>query len=255
MRQSNAYILIFTAAMTIVVGGLLSLASQALAPAQKKSIELDTKSAILASVMDLESMQLKPDEVLSLYNERIESLVVDINGEPIETDEKGNPIVAENVNILKNYKKDPADRQYPVFKYMDEAVAGKVDSYILPVYGAGLWDKIWGYVAMDNSFQEIVGVSYGHKQETPGLGARISTPEIQDRYKGKKIFDESGELVSVTMLKGEGNDGLNEHQVDGMSGATLTGRGVNAMLEKYFSYYQAYMEKAADSGSLTTASR
>ncbi len=253
MRQSNTYILIFTAAMTVVVGGLLSLASQALAPAQKRSIELDTKSAILASVMDLESMNLEGEQILNLYDERIESLVVDIEGNPVETDEDGAPIVAENVDILKNYKKDPEERLYPVFKYMSEESEGEVSSYILPVYGAGLWNSIWGYVALDKTFKEIVGVSYGHAQETPGLGARIATPEIQDRYKGKEIFDESGNLVSVTMLKGEGNADLGPHEVDGMSGATLTGRGVNAMLENYFSYYKAYMEKTAGNGSMATA--
>jgi len=254
VRQSNTYILIFTAAMTVVVGGLLSLASQALAPAQKKSIELDTKSAILASVMDLESLNLEGDQVLALYDKRIESLVVNIEGKPVETNEKGEPIVAENVDILKNYKKDPEERLYPVFKYMSEDSQGEVTAYILPVYGAGLWNSIWGYVALDNGFKEIVGVSYGHAAETPGLGARIATPEIQDRYRGKEIFDESGNLVSVTMLKGEGNANLGPHEVDGMSGATLTGRGVNDMLENYFSYYKAYMEKIAGGGSMASAS-
>lgn len=254
MRQSNTYILIFTIAMTVVVGGLLALASQALAPAQQRSIELDTKSAILASVMDLESLNLQDAEVLALYDERIESLVVNINGEQVETDEDGNPVVAENVNILKNYKRAPEDRLYPVFKYMGEESQGEINAYILPVYGAGLWNNIWGYVALDNQFEEIVGVSYGHAAETPGLGARIATPEIQDRYKGKKIFDESGNLVSVTMLKGEGNADLGPHEVDGMSGATLTARGVNDMLENYFSHYKAYMDKTADKGAVASAS-
>ncbi len=240
--------------MTVVVGGLLSLASQALGPAQKKSIELDTKSAILASVMDLESMNLKGEQVLNLYDERIKSLVVDINGEVIETDEDGEPIVAENVNIAKNYKMDPDNRMFPVFRYMNESDTTKIDAYILPVYGAGLWNAIYGYVALDNQFEEIVGVSYGHVQETPGLGARIATDEIQSRYEGKKIFDDSGELVSVTMVKGEGNAGLDEHHVDGMSGATLTGRGVNDMLENYFSYYESYMKKTAGGSSAATAS-
>lgn len=249
MRQSNAYILMFTAAMTIVVGGLLSMASQFLAPAQKKSIELDTKSAILASVMNLEELELTDNALLDLYKERIESLVVDIEGNVVHVNEKGDSLIAEEVDIARNFKFDPEERLYPVFKFMNENDSEQIESYILPVYGNGLWDKIWGYVALDKNFKEIVGVSYAHKSETPGLGARIATPQIQDRYKGKEIFDEEGNLVSVMMLKGEGNAGLDEHTVDGMSGATITGRGVNEMLKKYFSYYESYMKKNADSGS------
>lgn len=250
MQQSNAYIIGFTAALTIVVGGLLSLASQGLAPAQKKSVELDTKSQILSSVMDRSELaKLNRDEVLALYNQRIQSLVVDINGEVIELDAKGNPIVAEEVNILKNYKKEPENRQFPVFKFMNAENPSKVEAYILPLYGAGLWDKIWGYLALKSDFNTIAGASFDHKQETPGLGARIGTSEIQNRYVGKKIMDESGNIVSVSMVKGEGNTGLTEHEVDGMSGATITGRGVNAMLENYLTYYKSYFKKV-DSGSL-----
>lgn len=244
VRQSNTYIIVFTAIMTIIVGGLLSLASQGLAPAQKRSIELDTKGAILSSVMDREKLaKMKPKEVLAMYDERISSLVVDYNGNLVEKDEKGMPVVAEKVDILKNYKKDPKDRLYPVFRYMDEKDPNKVDAYIIPLYGSGLWDKIWGYVALDDNLEKIEGVSFDHKQETPGLGARIATPEIQSRYVGKEIYDESGNLVSVTMVKGEGHTGLDSHHVDGMSGATLTGKGVTAMLKNYLTYYQSYFKK------------
>lgn len=244
MQQSNIYVIVFTAIMTVVVGGVLSFTSQVLAPAQKKSVELDTKSQILSSVMDREKLgQMKPEEVLSMYDSRITSLVVGIDGNQIETDEDGKAIVAEQVNILKNYKKDPENRHYPVFKYMNAENKDKVDAYILPLYGAGLWDKIWGFVALDSDLKTIAGVSFAHKAETPGLGARIATPQIQQRFVGKEIYDDSGNLVSVKMVKGEGNAGLTEHQVDGMSGATITGKGLNAMLENYLNYYQGYLNK------------
>lgn len=244
MRQSNGYIILFTAVMTVIVGGLLSLASQGLAPAQKKSIELDTKSSILSSVMDREKLdKMEPNQVLDTYKKSIQSLVVDINGNEVTQDEKGAPVVAEEVNILKNYKKKPEDRIYPVYKYLSAENPDQVEAYILPVYGAGLWDKIWGYVALDQDLNTIVGTSFDHKAETPGLGARIGTPEIQTRYVGKKIYNEQGELVSVTMVKSEGNSDLDEHHVDGMSGATLTGKGLNAMLENYLKAYQGYFKK------------
>ena len=177
-----------------------------------------------------------------MYISRIRSLVVDINGKEITENDKGEPMVAEEVSILKNYKKDPAARQYPVFRYMNESDPNKVDAYILPLYGAGLWNAIWGFVALESDLNTITGASFDHTQETPGLGARIGSSEVQNRFVGKKILDGSGAIVSVSMVKGEGNSGLTEHQVDGMSGATITGRGLNEMLKAYLEYYQSYFE-------------
>lgn len=225
--------------MTVIVGGLLSMASQILGPAQKKSIELDTKSQILGAVQDLND----GDDVLAIYEQRIKSLVVDIDGNEVDVNAKGLPMKAEDVNILKNYKKDPSDRVYPVFMYMNETEPTKVDAYILPLYGNGLWDKIWGFVAVSNDMETLVGIALDHKAETPGLGARIKDNDVRSRYVGKKIVDESGTLMSVSMVKGEGNDNLSPHQVDGMSGATLTGKGVNQMLKSYLTSYQAYFNK------------
>lgn len=239
MRQSNGYIILFTAIMTIVVGGLLSFTSQVLAPRQKISVELDTKTQILGAVQELK----EGDDILTIYKERIKSLAVDIDGNEITANLKGGPMIAEEVNILKNYKKDPKDRTYPVFMYMNEQDSTKVDAYILPLYGAGLWDKIWGFAAVDGNYETIVGVAFDHKQETPGLGARIKDKEITQRYVGKKIFDATGVLASISMVKGEGNSNLTEHEVDGMSGATLTGKGVNAMMEQYLTSYQEYFKK------------
>ena len=164
--------------MTIVIGGVLSFASQVLAPAQKKSIELDTKSQILSAVMDLNK---KKDDVLGIYNQRIQSLVVDYDGNLIDNDKKGNPIVPEDVNIIRNFKQDNVDRELPVYKYMSADNPDEIEAYILPLYGNGLWNKIYGFVALEKDLNTIKGISFGHVQETPGLGARISDPEVQNR--------------------------------------------------------------------------
>ncbi|MCB0495337.1 MAG: NADH:ubiquinone reductase (Na(+)-transporting) subunit C [Cyclobacteriaceae bacterium] len=241
MQRSNTYILVFTAIMTVIIGGILSFTSQVLGPAQKKSIELDTKTQILSAVMNIN----KKEDVLGIYKKSIKSMVVDINGDVITKDKKGNPIVAEQVDLVKNYKMKPADREYPVYEYKNPSDTSKVEAYILPVYGAGLWNAIYGYVALESDLNTIKGVSFGHVSETPGLGARIATKEIEDRYKGKTIFDNKGDLVSVTMQKGEKKDPalFGPHQVDGMSGATLTGRGLNAMLKNYLGDYEAFIKK------------
>jgi Na+-transporting NADH:ubiquinone oxidoreductase subunit C len=244
VQQSNTYIIVFSAVLTIVLGGLLSLANQGLKPMQQKSEELDTKSKILSAVTDLKGKKGK--EILDLYGQTIESVVVNINGEEVEKDDKGLSLLAENVDIAKNYKKTPENRMYPVFKYHKAGDKDAIEAYIFPIYGKGLWGPIWGFIALETDLNTIKGVSFDHKTETPGLGARITTNEISNRYIGKKIFDETGKMISIMMLKGENNpeSALDEHHIDGMSGATLTGKGVNQMLESYFQYYQEFMNKA-----------
>jgi Na+-transporting NADH:ubiquinone oxidoreductase subunit C len=166
----------------------------------------------------------------------------------VEKDADGNPIVAEKVNVAKNYKMAPENRQFPIFMYHAEGNPEDVESYVFPVYGAGLWDEIWGYLALQTDLNTIEGVTFSHKGETPGLGARITNQGVQQRFQGKEIFDESGELQSVTMQKGEGRDYSSEkHKVDGLSGATITAVGVNNMLYNYLGYYTAYLEKQKSS--------
>lgn len=243
MQQSNTYVIVFSAILTIVLGGMLSLANQGLKPLQKRSIELDTKKKILGSVTDLGKR--KGQEVLDFYNESILSYVVDIDGNPIETNEKGEPIVAENVNIVKNFKKPAEERQYPVFIYHAAGNPEAIEAYILPVYGKGLWGPIHGFIALEIDLNTVKGVALDHNSETPGLGARITEKAVQERYIGKKIFDASGNLASVSMLKGENNtaQALDEHHIDGMSGATITGNGVNDMFMNYLEHYSKFIEK------------
>jgi Na+-transporting NADH:ubiquinone oxidoreductase subunit C len=234
------------AVTAILVGGLLALAATGLKEKQTEAIELDTKKQILSAVMTLE----KGADAKSLYGNHIEGIVVDINGNKIEKDEEGNALAADKINIAKEFKKEASKRKYPVFIFKKDGKNGKADAYILPTFGNGLWNTISGYVAVSGDLNSIFGATFAHVGETPGLGARISEPEVQARFKGKKIFKENGEIASVTMMKGEGNNYDSQpHQVDGMSGATITARGLNDMLKKYFEHYSAYFNqlKSAES--------
>ena len=243
MQQSNTYIITFSAILTVILGLLLSGSAQILGPWQRKAEELDTKKQILGAVVDGDQLgKMKPEEILSFYDSRISSKVVDIEGKVIETAADGSPLVAEKVNVGKNYKMAPESRQYPIFIFHAEGKPEAIESYILPVYGAGLWEEIWGYLALKTDLSTIEGVTFSHKAETPGLGARITSPDVQQRYQGKQIFDEAGNLLSVAMQKGEGKDyDGDSHKVDGMSGATITANGVNAMLKNYLQHYSAFL--------------
>jgi Na+-transporting NADH:ubiquinone oxidoreductase subunit C len=252
VQQSNTYIITFSVILTIVLGALLSGTSELLGPIQRKAVELDTKKQILGAVMPAAELnRMDGEAVIDFYERRISSKVVDINGEEVEQDAEGNPLVAENVNIGKNFKRNPEDRLYPVFIFHAEGDDTAVESYILPVYGNGLWDEIWGYVALQTDLNTIEGVTFAHAAETPGLGARITSGDVQARYTGKQIFDGEGNLRSVTMMKGEGrNYDDNPHQVDGLSGATITAVGVNNMMERYLSHYKGYIERKRTEGAV-----
>ena len=242
MQRSNSYVVMFVIILTVVLGGLLSGANQLLKEAQDKSIDLDTKKKILGAVMDISTIT-SDTALLGTYDRRVKSIVVDFEGNVLTEDSKGNKLIAEKVNIQKQYRFDPKDRQYPVFMFMDSESPGKVKSYIFPMWGAGLWDWISGFVAVQSDLRTIAGVSFDHKTETPGLGARITDATVKDRFKGKFIFDEGGNFKPVVMVKGENNAGLDDYQVDGLSGATMTAKGVNRMIEGYLQCYEPYINK------------
>ena len=233
MRQSNLYIVIYAAILTTVCGGLLALASEGLKERQQANIELERKEIILSTVMEI------PDDanVEELYTNKVKAFVIDAKGNLIEGKD------AKEISVLAEYKKPATDRMLPVYEFRNESDPEKVDYVVLPVFGFGLWNNIWGFLALQSDCNTIQGIVFQHTGETPGLGARIDQQEIQVRYKGKSIYDKDV-LVSVTMMKGEGNDYSNDpHKVDGMSGATLTAKGVNNMLVEYLGLYESYLKR------------
>ncbi|HET6539229.1 MAG TPA: NADH:ubiquinone reductase (Na(+)-transporting) subunit C [Chryseolinea sp.] len=234
MRQSNLYIVIYAGVLTIVCGGLLALASEGLKEKQQFNIDMEQKKNILSTVIAIE----EGVDINQLYAKRVKAFVVDFQGNVKEA------MQPKDVNLAAEYKKPREQRLLPVYEFKNETDSSKTDYAVLPVYGYGLWNNIWGFVALKSDLNTVQGVKFQHAGETPGLGARIeSDEEVQNRYKGKTIFDQD-KLVSVTMMKGEGNDySKNQHRVDGMSGATLTGKGVNNMLLDYFQAYENYMKK------------
>lgn len=234
MQQSNGYIIGFAVAMTVILGGLLAFTAVSLKPEQEKQVLLDTKKQILTAVGITGEDKAKLAEI---FDKQVKAIVVNVEGDEVSYD--GEILKISSKTEYK--KKDKAAKLLPVYKLMSEA-GDKVETYVFPVYGYGLWNDIWGYVALEPDMNTVKGVIFAHKGETPGLGARISDESIQDRYKGKKIY-KGTDLVAVDMLKGEGNANINDNQVDGMSGATLTAKGLNSMLVDYLGMYEAYMKK------------
>jgi Na+-transporting NADH:ubiquinone oxidoreductase subunit C len=237
VRQSNLYIVLYSAAITVVCGGLLAFASISLKDEQDANIALEQKENILSSVLVVE----EGTDLEALYAKSVRSFVIDFEGNV----KPG--LKPEDVVVSAEYKKAPKERLLPVYEFRSATDTSKVEYAVMPVYGYGLWNSIWGFVAVKSDFNTIQGVKFAHAGETPGLGARIESEEIQDRFKGKTIF-ENGKLMSVTMQKGEGNDfSADPHKVDGMSSATLTAKGVNNMLKDYLACYEKYLKKQSGS--------
>jgi Na+-transporting NADH:ubiquinone oxidoreductase subunit C len=234
VRQSNSYILIYAAVLTIVCGGLLAFASEGLKERQTANVERERKSNILSTVMTLPENA----EVEKIFEKRVRAFVINTDGEVVEGKTPG------EINVAAEYKKPSQQRLLPLYEMLDESNPEKVTNVVIPVYGYGLWNNISGYIAFESDMNTLKGVTFQHVGETPGLGARISDdPEVPARYTGKKIF-EGDKLVSITMMKGEGNDFADDaHRVDGMSGATLTAKGVNNMLMDYLTCYKKYLTK------------
>ncbi len=226
--NKNSYTIVFATIMVIIVAALLSSAAIGLKPFQSKNIEQEKKQNILKSV----GVEVSRDQAEIVYPIYIkEELVVNHLGEL----QQGS---AFNVDLSKEVRKEVKDQSFPL--YIAE-VDGEV-RYIIPLRGKGLWGPIWGFISIEKDLNTISAAVFDHKSETPGLGAEINRPSFQDPFKGKKIINE-GEFVSVVVLKKPDNEISLEHQVDGISGGTITSDGVSEMikerLERYLPYFKS----------------
>ncbi len=227
-RNSNTYTFLYAAIMVILVAAVLASVSMALKPMQKKNVEIEKKQNILASV----NIESTAETAEAIYAEKIVAeYVVSTKGEKVEGD-------AFTTNLKKERAKAAEEMLLPVFEVKtDEGM-----KYVLPLYGAGLWGPIWGYVSLNDDMNTIYGANFDHEGETPGLGAEISTTGFEAPFKGKKIFDESGKLVSILVAK-VGQVAPEEHKVDGISGGTITSKGLENMLKDDFASYEEFLNK------------
>lgn len=232
-KDSNKATFLFSSVMVVIIAILLSITAISLAPYQAKNIRIEKMKNILTSV----AVHAETAETEKLYNQYItQQIVLNNKGE----EEKGS-VAAFDIDLKKELDKiktGKTDEQlFPLFICKKE---GKT-FYIVPVRGKGLWGPIWGYISLEADMNTIYGASFAHKSETPGLGAEIETEKFQQQFVGKKIFDESGDFVSVTVIKG-GASPDDMHGVDAISGATITSKGVSEMFKRTLSNYIPYFK-------------
>lgn len=228
--NKNSYTLIYAVVMVVVVALLLALVSSGLKDIQNNNVKLDKKKQILSSL----NIQLDGQDANTLYEQHIvKELVLNIKGEVV-SEKMGEAFV---IDVIKENAKAEAERQLPL--YVAE-VDGQT-KYIITMRGAGLWGPIWGYIALNDDKNTVFGTYFSHASETPGLGAEISLPAFQNKFAGKHILNDARDFVSIAVMK-PGQTAEGQDYVDGISGGTITSKGVEAMLLKSIGQYEAYLK-------------
>lgn len=219
--NSNSYTIIYASVMVVIVAFLLAFVNSSLRDLQGKNVELDTKKQILSAlgITEVKDADAEFSKVV-----------------------KSDMIVAED-GSLKEYDGKFVTAYEKEFKENGRAhvfvceIDGKT-KYVVPVYGAGLWGAIWGYVALDEDKNTVFGTYFSHASETPGLGAEIATPRFQTSFIGKHVME--GGSVALSVVK-NGKVANPEFEVDGISGGTITSNGVDAMLKNCMGQYTKFL--------------
>jgi len=216
--------------MVIIVAIALTIVAVLLKPKQEYNQRVEKMQNILISV-HIESTTKNAEELYKKYI--TQTLVVNSKGDVIEG------VNAFDVEMHLENKKKSEDKNLPILICTTD---NSEKYYIVPVRGKGLWGPIWGYVSFQEDLNTIVGTRFGHKGETPGLGAEINTPPFQNQFINKTIMNEKGEFVSVMVVKGGAPD-TDKHGVDAISGGTITSKGLEAMVHDCVKEYTVYFSK------------
>lgn len=251
-KESNGYTFGFAIAMVVVVGTILSLLAIGLKPMREANNIQKKQLEILSAFIDLDNAGISRKNVKDKFQEFVnleEAVVLNYKGEVIDGvyDVKGNivPGSAFDVDIQQEYKdkkRAGEHKNYPLFI----ATQNGKKLYVIPVVGKGLWGPIWGNICLSDDMNTIEGASFGHKGETPGLGAEITQKFFVNRWIGEKISDESGEFTKFEIVK-DGSGNAAEKKVDGITGGTITSKGVEEMANRCLAVYAAYFQNLKNS--------
>ena len=245
MQHSKPYSIGFILIITALFGLLLALAASALRERQQFNEEVNVKRNILMAVGVLDrDREMELDEIDAMYQESVQSFAVDPEGTIVEG------VSGESLDLeVELQDPDTSQHRYPVFIATD-AVGSTV--YAIPVFGKGLWSTLYGYLALEADLETVRGMTFYAHGETPGLGAEIEQAWFQDNFVGKKIYD-AGALRTIQVVKGTVENriqdpGERDYFVDGISGATITGRGVSNLLETKVALYEPFFRRVRAGG-------
>lgn len=232
--KSTTYTFVFAIIVCVVCGVLLSAVSEGFRHQQEINMDLDVKKNILKAVVlkDPITPRMKPKEVLKVYEEKIQELVIDSQGQVVE-------------GRRPSDIKEKQEGFSPLYVYKEGA---EVVAYAFPMVGQGLWSTLYGYLALEADVMTVRGITFYKHGETPGLGAEIEKEWFQNNFEGKKIWSTTEKrLTPIAVVKGKAADLFKderlEHKVDGITAATITGNGVTEMLDRTLRTYESFFSK------------
>ena len=249
---SNNYTLFFVFIVTVVLGTMLSFTKDNVKDLQDQNLKADVQKTILRSLNFDESLLLTNESIEQTFKSSIDAKCVNVEGEIVECN-------IEEVDIEKN------EDTLPIYIRMDN---DEVQGIALPIAGKGLWSTIYGYIALNPDTDSVLGIQFYKHGETPGLGGEVEKKWFTDnfvshplkqpggkmQYVPKRIRDKSGKIISIKVVKGgvdysESNTS-SIHQVDGISGATVTADGVTDFLLEDLLRYEKTLDKIRDYGTI-----
>jgi len=231
-RDSNAYTFLFATLMVFVVASSLAFTASSLKDLQNANVRKEKMQNILATI----GIQTDREKAESLYKKYITAKLSLTQAGTVDQE-----VDAFEIKLNNELKKPASEQRFPLY---EANVEGEI-FYIVPLRGAGLWNAIWGYIALEEDKNTIKGAVFDHTGETAGLGAEITQQWFQDRFLGEKVFDADRNLVGIKVSK-TNNDpkdlDKDDHEVDAISGATITGDGVTDMILERLTHYLPYLK-------------
>jgi len=235
MRNENLYIFGYAGAVCLVCSLLLSLAATQLQPLQTANVQFDIQKNIMAALGIVDPTKSYTKDDLKTAFQSVRGVVIDSEGNLVEG---ADPQTLSEKDL---------ETKFPLFQ---KIVDGKVAGYAFPIVGKGLWSTLKGYLALDADTVTVKGITFYQHGETPGLGAEIEQTWFTNNFKGKRVRDNLGKLVGVTVVKGKASESGRpvEHAVDGISGATITSDGVSKMFMVGLVKYDKFFSKVRAGG-------
>ncbi len=243
----------------LVCSVFVSSATVLLGPAQELNKKLDK----VENVLEVANIDFNKQNAEKLFDEKVVPAIVNLeNGNILDKSQYTDELNPDAFNIkslsesqkygvsISPDKDLPDIKRRPKYMLIYEVLTPekKVSKYILPVFGKGLWSTMYGFLAIDSDLKTVEGITFYDQGETPGLGGEVENPNWKALWKGKLAFNDSWQEI-LTVIKGkvDKNDPDKNHKIDGLSGATLTTRGVNNLVKYWLGAngegYAAFFDK------------
>ncbi|HHO52729.1 MAG TPA: NADH:ubiquinone reductase (Na(+)-transporting) subunit C [Deltaproteobacteria bacterium] len=245
---SQGYVFGFATAVCVVCSVAVAGVSMSLRERQDLNKERDLRSSILSALgLPKDGSELQGEEIDAAWEQYVQQRFITPTGAPAgpELDQDGDgDLDAEDLDVAFDSVKGRPGATPPLLGVYVRIEDGALAALAIPMVGNGLWGPLSGYLALDPKGDRVTGATFFAPKETPGLGAEIMEVPFESQWIGKEVVDDAGKIETVRVVKGEAKNLCPEdieHCVDGVSGATITSRGVDAMVARALAWYDPYL--------------